>query len=142
MGGKKKPNTQHKCCGNMSCNNRVDPLAHLLSHVSLRKFYAPATLQQPCARLCVSRPARAMPPKPSPPERPNQGVPGSSLQPPPPSPAAWPMANAKFRPLVPIDRWSTVPKAQPIHTYEHIDTSCMLSMLVQPKTPPYNVFGP
>ena len=99
-GGEEEPNTQHKCCGNKSCNNHVDPLAPSLSHVSLRKFFAPATLQQPCARLCVSRPARAMPKPlpPSPPERPNWWEPGSSQQPPPPWPAA---DDASFPPLVP-----------------------------------------
>ena len=122
---KQEPNSQHKCCGNISCSNCVGPLAPLLSHVSLRNIFAPATLQQPCARLCVSRQAKAMPPKPSPPER---------------SPAAWPMANAKHRPLVPINRWSTIPKAQSIDSYEHHDTSLIcahlgINLMVQPKSP-------
>ena len=95
-GGEEEANTQHKCCGNKSCNNHVDPLAPSLLHVSLRKFFAPATLQQPCARLCVSRPARAMPK--SPPERPNQWEQGSCQQQPPP----WPAADAAgFPPLAP-----------------------------------------
>ena len=144
MGGKQEPNTQHKCCGNISCSNCVGPLAHLLSHVSLRNLSAPATLQQPCARLCVSRQAKATPPKPSPPER---------------SPAAWPMAKPKmakpkFQTPVPINRWSPhIPKAQSIESYEYHDGRALCAHLgilemqpksppkAPPKPPPFNVFG-
>ena len=95
------------------------------------------------APVCVSRQAKAMPPKSSP-----HGQ----------SPAAWPMANPtmakqtmakpKFQMPVPINRWyPNIPKAQPIESYEHIDTSAICDRLgigqMQPKSPkpaPFNVF--
>ena len=102
--GDEEPNTQHRCCGNKSCNNHVDPLAPSLSHVALRKFFAPATLQQPCARLCVSRPSRAMPK--SPPERPNQWEQGSRQQ----WPLPWPAADAAAFPPLASNRNTRMPQ--------------------------------